>query len=221
MSEQKFKKANDPVIRFRGGSEVPTYNDQQKLMLAILAMHILSRDWVLPLTFPAPDRFMSKLILAVYSCALAGKPLTKRAAWRQTGLEDIKTARKYIAEAQEERWIKVVPSPEDRRRELLIPSEKLRWHVAYDLHHFGSEVRELINAFLQFPLPKPDFLNPAPLGRTARDSSPDVIVTRFLKWVDQSATATFDEREKQHKKQVREKKNFLLKWRAARVSGGS
>lgn len=210
MATKRSGLAGNASIQFRGGREMPTHNDYQKLMLAILAMDTLSREWLLTATFPPPDRYMTMLILAVYSCDLAGKPLNKKAAWRQTGLDDIKTARRYIAEAQEERWIKVIQSPEDRRRELLIPTEKLRWHVVNELDHFGHEVRTLINAFLQFPLPKTRADAPT-LPRTKRDSSPDRIIEEHLKYVDRRASEPFEERERERKNAFKMGKQLFAK----------
>jgi len=211
--------SGNAFLEFHGGGGIPTFNDYQKLMLTILAMDILAWEWMLPLTYPPPDRFMTTLVLAVYSCDLSGKPLNKRAAWRQIGCEDIKTARKYIAKAQEKKWIKVVQSPVDRRNELLVPTEKLKWHVAHDLHHFGLQVCTRINALLQFALPNSS--ETLGLHRTKRDLSPERIIEAHLKYVDEQANESLEEREKSRKRAAKEMKQFRTKWRAARVSGGS
>ena len=97
-----------------------TYNEIQKLLLAIAVKDLLQKGMVLPVV-PTPDRPMSLLLVSVYSFFKSGVPLHKKAAWREMGVEDIKTGRKYIVRAEELGLIESKRSTEDRRMELLFP----------------------------------------------------------------------------------------------------
>ena len=123
----------------------PTYDDRQNQMLALKAIHLMNREWFPMLTVPAPDRFLSLLLLSTYAYFKAGSPLHKKAAWKQMGLETIKTGRKYIAEAERLGLIKIIPSKDDRRRELLYPTDALIDVAGKALADFAAEVLTLMD----------------------------------------------------------------------------
>lgn len=95
---------------------------------------------------------MAMLLMKIYLAEKDGKPLHKKAAWREMGVEDIKTGRKYIARAEEKGLLKVVRSKEDRRMELLLPTEKLQRQMDWEIGEFARMVRRLIYDLLEFPL---------------------------------------------------------------------
>jgi hypothetical protein len=98
------------------------------------------------------DHTMSLLLINVYSRSLAGDPLNKVSAWKPLNI-DIKTGRKHIARAVELGLIKVSRSNIDKRVQLLEPSDRLKKMIETDLSAHFDDLRRLMHALLEFPLP--------------------------------------------------------------------
>jgi hypothetical protein len=114
------------------------YNSQKVVSAAI---RLTERTWLAPTVSPPPDHFMTRLLLSVYAAFIGAKPLYKKTAWMQTGLEDIKTGHKYIARAEQMGLIELARSTEDRRRELIYPTDKLQRLMEVELKRFASDIR--------------------------------------------------------------------------------
>ncbi|MEA2889564.1 MAG: hypothetical protein QOI05_357 [Bradyrhizobium sp.] len=121
----------------------PAYQAASLYLLAREAVGLMTREWF-QLFVPAPDRVMSLLLLSVYSSFLAGRPLHKKAATREMGLSEIKSGRKYIALAEAHGFVKVIASPDDHRKELLYPSDRLMLAAEDELRQFSEEMHSFL-----------------------------------------------------------------------------
>jgi DNA-binding MarR family transcriptional regulator len=128
------------------------YHDQQYALLAVEAVRLMSYVWF-GTRAAAADRYMSALLMNVYAFSMIGKPLSKKGAWRQMGVQDIKTGRKYISGALKMGLIESVQSTEDQRMDLLYPTDRLRKLAEWRLRDFALHLRSLMYALLDYPLP--------------------------------------------------------------------
>jgi DNA-binding MarR family transcriptional regulator len=100
--------------------------DERTAWLAFLVYSLFERQWFVGAIDPPPDMIMTRLLIRIYFAYTNHSAIpSKKEAATQIGVRDIKTARKYIADAVRRGYIEVVPSEDDRRVELLYPSELL------------------------------------------------------------------------------------------------
>jgi hypothetical protein len=125
----------------------------QKMTLALRCIKFLERDWFEGALEPPADTHMARLLFSVYVFGVTGNALWKKIAWDQTGLADIKTARKYVAKAVEIGLVEVRQSKDDKRIELLYPTERLEELVEKELLYLFDEMREAMHHLLEGPLP--------------------------------------------------------------------
>lgn len=109
-------------------------------VLAFEAVRWMGRSWFAHAINPAPDRFMALLLMSVYAFDGEKRPLHKKAAWKIMGVQEVKTGRKYISAAQEAGFIEVRQSAEDKRKELLFPTEQLKSIVEAELTDFTRQM---------------------------------------------------------------------------------
>lgn len=133
--------------------DTKSYTADQLLLLARTASFFSEYRWF-PQIEPPPDSHMTALLINVYTFSKVGEPLHKKAAWKKMGLEDIKTGRKYITHAIKLGLIESRRSSEDKRRELLLPTESLKNAVEQELHTFGELLRHFMWDLLDTPLPE-------------------------------------------------------------------
>jgi hypothetical protein len=115
--------------------------NEQLLAVGLVARKFMNQKWFdYDGKWPTQDRFMTLLLLNVYLSSRADKPLHKKAAWKTMGVEDIKTGRKYIAEAERFGLIEAVQSSEDKRKELLRPTARLSALMERELRNFGADL---------------------------------------------------------------------------------
>jgi hypothetical protein len=130
-------------------SPIPRPNmskEQRNAAWARKSLSDLQRKWFaeenpyLATLDPRPDHAMTVLLLRTYEAFRSGKPLHKSAAWSHTSMGDIKTGRKYIAQAERLGLIKIERSNEDRRKELIQPTPILIKAVERELLIFAAHV---------------------------------------------------------------------------------
>ncbi len=120
----------------------------QSRMALVLAKHALSvmeRHWFAP-TSPKRDQTMTRLLMNVYLCAHEGQPIHIKTAGQRLGVEDIKTARKYIFKAIELGLIRKERDKPDRRRFLLLPTELLNEEMADEAKKVRTELSFLLSS---------------------------------------------------------------------------
>ena len=88
-------------------------------------LKFLNRRWFDGRFAAHEDLYMARLLFAVFDKHRAGEPLNKKAAADAMGAEDIKTARKYVALAEQEGFIIAVRDANDKRKERLSPTPLL------------------------------------------------------------------------------------------------
>lgn len=119
-------------------------------------LRILRRKWFERLFRPEEAKYVVPLLLEVYLAAELGEPLSKKTAMAAMGADDIKTARKYISMAERDGYLTASRAPEDRRRELLHPSDLLRDLIEAELRDVNAEVRAALEVPAQEPLVGPE-----------------------------------------------------------------
>jgi hypothetical protein len=85
----------------------------------------LRLPWFTDSNVPVHDVHMLRLLLSIYVKDKQRAHLSKKEAWQAMGVADIKTARKYIAKAEQAGLIETFRSGIDKRRELLRPLPEL------------------------------------------------------------------------------------------------
>jgi hypothetical protein len=124
--------------------QVPrTFDEGEKFLLAQGAKRLMGRVSFKAQLDPAPDHFMSLLLYSVYIAFKNGNPLYIKRAWIEMGVTDIKTGRKYIERAKELGLIGIARSDQDKRRELLFPTDRLQEMMDIELRQFAIEVQWL------------------------------------------------------------------------------
>jgi hypothetical protein len=116
------------------------YNEAQMTMLAYGALRFLKRRWFYGLIEPTPDQYMAALLISVYHTANFGRPINRKGASIEMGVDDLKTARKYMKRAEELGLIVIQQSPTDKRMELLSPTAKLNAVARKELELFATEI---------------------------------------------------------------------------------
>jgi hypothetical protein len=117
--------------------------DKQIPILAFNAMLLLQRRWFAGMIVPEVDHHMAILLLAVYALLKKRDPLHKKTAWALIGVKDVKTGRKYIAQAEKLDLIRIERSPIDRRKELLYPTSRLEKIIAAEFSAGTPELTAL------------------------------------------------------------------------------
>ena len=74
-----------------------------------------------------------RLLLRAYRANAAGQPIHKKAAAAALGVEDLRTARKYVDLVERHGLLTAIPDEKDKRKALLVPTERLRELVAREL----------------------------------------------------------------------------------------
>ncbi|CAN0400830.1 unnamed protein product, partial [Phaeothamnion confervicola] len=97
---------------------------------ALLMVKLFQRRWFGGRFRPEVERYMISLLVSAITAQEAGTPLTKKAAVAAMGVEDVKTARKYVQLAEREGLLEASPSPDDKRKELLYPTPRL-WELLH------------------------------------------------------------------------------------------
>ena len=105
---------------------VSCVEEKEKVLLAQGAVHLMTRVPFKNLLEPAPNHYMSLLLYSVYLAFRNGNPLYLKKAWFATGCNEIKTSRKYIEQAKKLGLIEITRSDQDKRRELLFPTNRLQ-----------------------------------------------------------------------------------------------
>jgi hypothetical protein len=124
--------------------QVPrVFDEGEKLLLAQGAKRLMGRVSFGTQLRPAPDHFMSLLLYSVYAAFQNGMPLNIKRAWTEMGVADIKTGRKYIERAEELGLIGTARSAQDKRMELLFPTDRLKQMMDAELHQFAVEIQLL------------------------------------------------------------------------------
>lgn len=150
-SEHENSRDGQTLPRDRTG-----YNTDQNLLLALEALQVMKRRWFVQSIKPAPDRFMSLLLLSVYAHAMFKMPLGKKSAGLEIEAQDVKTGRKYINQAMQMGLIEVKKSPNDKRLDLLHPTDILTQIVEYELKEFADDLRHFMFGLLDYPLAETD-----------------------------------------------------------------
>ena len=112
----------------------------KKMALSLMSLHFMKRKWFF-LDQQPPDIKMATFLMGIYFQAEQGDPLNKKEAWKYVGIEDARTGRKYISKAQRDGLLTVVRSEDDKRKELLLPSDKLKSRAEADLADLLGAVR--------------------------------------------------------------------------------
>jgi tetratricopeptide (TPR) repeat protein len=89
---------------------------------------------------------VARLVLGVYTASSRGELVHKKAAAAVMGVEDVRTARKYVALAEEEGLLTATPAPDDKRKEILQPTAALRRLVQQEfeavIRMIGAQIEE-------------------------------------------------------------------------------
>jgi DNA-binding MarR family transcriptional regulator len=110
-------------------------------MLAYGALRFLKRRWFYGLIEPTPDNHMAALLISVYhSTTFVNRPINRKGVWLEMGVQDLKTARKYMKRAEDLGLVIIEQSPTDGRMELLHPTAKLKALARKELELFGAEI---------------------------------------------------------------------------------
>lgn len=119
-----------PSLESPGRTEMELGPDT--LLRGHAALALIERHWFAAI-LPKSDSQLARLVLRIYLAAAEGKPLHKKAAWNALGIQDVKTGRRYLAMAEDLGLIQFERSPDDQRRELLYPTQKLQQAIELEL----------------------------------------------------------------------------------------
>ncbi len=119
-----------------------TTGEEEVLRSVACIYRIMSHDWFAGMFHGLGKYHMPLLLIGVYMHANA-KPLNKKMVASFIGVEDVKTARKYVSLGMEMGLIEVRRSPTDGRKELLFPTAKLRQFISEETPSLLTE--QLLN----------------------------------------------------------------------------
>ncbi len=149
-----------------------TYTERQKTALAMHAMDMVMWHWFLGTDGTPVPRPVAGLLFLLYLALKSGKKLSKTEACEMMRVEAGTTGLKYIAELEKSGLITIERKPpEDRRKDFLIPTEKLADVVEKQLGKHGDNLRQVMGIFLLDALPR----NGAPNVALSEDQEGTVI----------------------------------------------
>lgn len=138
-------------------------------------LNILGRRWI-GSGLPADvDWAITKLVLTAYIADRSGQPLVKGGAPAALGVEDARTARKYIALAEAQGLVVSRRSPVDARNDIIVPSDTAirLLHQEYEGFVQGLAAREVHRHQLTSrpPVARVVFEHPSLLSQASKDAS--------------------------------------------------
>jgi hypothetical protein len=139
--------AAELLARKRDKVSDPTWREIDRLRSVQSPLHILNRQWFRDLD-PPPDIFLARLLMNVYGRSLERRPLQKKEAQDQIGVRDLKTQRRYIALAQQRGLIYTKRATEDKRKQLLFPTDDLIYEAYKEYERLLEEHENVLQTTL-------------------------------------------------------------------------
>lgn len=118
----------------RANTAGPTAEEADRLLS--LAEH----QWFGGLFSGEGELAVVRLLLRAYQANTQGQPIHKKAAAAALGVEDVRTARKYVDLVERHGLLSAVADAKDKRKELLVPTARLTELIAREIEVIGSIV---------------------------------------------------------------------------------